>query len=91
VHYATRVNSEPVLRLLHGAGANLRLPCAEGTVLHIAASRGYADLIRVLLQLEPKLDRDARAPNGETPLLTAAQCGQTGAAAALLAAGASPR
>ncbi|PRW56072.1 ankyrin PH and SEC7 domain containing secG-like [Chlorella sorokiniana] len=57
------------------------------TALHLAAYKGAADVVRLLLQFGA--DASAVAPDGRSPLLMAVNAGQRHAVAALLEGGAS--
>lgn len=58
------------------------------TPLHVAATRGDADAVRILLEAGAKID--ARAEHDYTPLHEAAEQGHAGAVQVLLDAGADP-
>lgn len=80
---ALRGREDWVTRLL-AAGAQVNRP--GWTPLHYAASAPTIGVLKMLLDKGATID--ARAPNGATPLMTAAQHGPEEAVAALLAAGA---
>jgi hypothetical protein len=58
------------------------------TALHYAATNGYVEIIRILLEQHAYID--AESPNGTTPLMMAAHYGSPSAVKVLLEAGADP-
>jgi RNA polymerase sigma factor (sigma-70 family) len=58
--------------------------------LVLAASRGDAEMVRMLLARGAEVDGGCGCPNGETALWIASRCGHEDIAQALLAAGADP-
>ena len=76
-----------VLLIDRGADLDLRSRTG-GTLLHIAAFRGPAEMVQLLLDLGA--DLEARDDQGETPLVLAVKCGQIDAARLLLEHGADP-
>jgi ankyrin repeat protein len=101
---AARKGSRPIAALLlaHGADPNIARKVRPGygmnsvsdgrkmfgTPLHIAAARGYVEM--VVLLLTNRADVKALSPYSETPLQVAAACGKADVAELLLAAGADP-
>ena len=69
-----------------GADVNVRQGTFFGTPLQYAASSGHADMIKLLIEYEAKLE--AADSHGRTPLMWAATNGRSDAARALLVAGA---
>jgi cytohesin len=86
LHSAADSNNLPVARFLISAGGGR--PCARHTdaPLHIAARRGYDEMVRLLL--ESGADPNVTDERDKTPLHFAAQEGNIGALQVLLAGGA---
>ena len=88
VHAATK---DIIWLLLAGAGVNATTPRHAGSVtpLHLAASAGHTDIVRILHQAGAVVDvRDA---NDNTPLLAATQRRKAATVHLLLTLGADPR
>lgn len=89
IHLASYSNIPPIVELLVDRGARVNeatLADRRATPLHIAAARGYRELIQTLLRLGA--DPEARAADGFTPLHSASASGQLGSAVALVEDGA---
>jgi ankyrin repeat protein len=67
-----------------GANPNFKNPETGQTVSHLAARRGYNDMLTALSQYR-SVNFNAQDNNGDTPLLQAVQSGRTAAVEALLA------
>lgn len=78
-----------ILAKLIAAGADLHGVGMNGwTPLHLAASRGFVDKARMLLDAGAEVDRRATIDGEETPLMEAARAGQPETARLLLERGA---
>lgn len=80
----------PCVELLLGAGAQPGVRDPDGsTALHDAAAGGYTDVVRLLLEADPRLALTTD-DDGDTPLHNAARGGHAESAQLLLDAGADP-
>lgn len=88
LHSAVLRGNREVVQILLAAGARQdTVDVLAPRVLHVAARRGYRDIIHDLLE-KNKEDIDLTNGDGLTPLHLAAERGHTGAVEELLAAGA---
>ncbi|XP_036432380.1 protein phosphatase 1 regulatory subunit 12A isoform X3 [Colossoma macropomum] len=69
-----RVMMQDAMAVLSGSGALSPHPNTQATALHVAAAKGYIEVLKVLLQCG--LDVDSRDSDGWTPLHAAAHWGQ---------------
>jgi hypothetical protein len=83
-----RNNAEKVKALLND-GADANTESAGSTVLMLAATRGYAPVVQVLL--DKKADLNRKGDSGATPLIGASEHGHVEIVKLLLAKGASVR
>jgi ankyrin repeat protein len=83
LQYAVLTGQESIARLLLNSGAQVSGQYRDGqSLLHVAAARGYAPLIDLLI--EAKADMQAVDANGNRPLDSAVLHGQLSAVEALL-------
>ncbi|XP_078804795.1 protein phosphatase 1 regulatory subunit 12A isoform X7 [Oryzias latipes] len=69
-----RVMLQDAMAVLEGGGTLTPHPNTKATALHVAAAKGYIEVIKVLLQCG--VDVDSRDTDGWTPLHAAAHWGQ---------------
>ncbi|XP_043980485.1 protein phosphatase 1 regulatory subunit 12C isoform X6 [Gambusia affinis] len=69
-----RIMLEDATALLEGGGSLMPHPNTKATALHVAAAKGYIEVLKVLLQC--RVDVDCRDIDGWTPLHAAAHWGQ---------------
>ncbi|XP_031420505.1 protein phosphatase 1 regulatory subunit 12A isoform X2 [Clupea harengus] len=69
-----RVMLQDAMAVLAGSGSLAPHPNTQATALHVAATKGYSQVLKVLLQCG--MDVDARDIDGWTPLHAAAHWGQ---------------
>jgi len=84
---AVEANDAGLVEALIHRGADLTVTDRDGrTPLHLAAARGYVDIVSMLL--DAGVDVDQRLRSGETPLHWAARSGMAQSAALLISRGA---
>ena len=89
LHLASRSGSASLVRLLihsGGASSRIRSSASAQTPLHVAAARGHAEVVSVLL--DAGADIDAMDSDGVTPIAMAAASGHTAVVRTLLDRGA---
>uniref|UniRef100_A0A3Q2Q982 Protein phosphatase 1 regulatory subunit 12B n=1 Tax=Fundulus heteroclitus TaxID=8078 RepID=A0A3Q2Q982_FUNHE len=69
-----RIMLQDATALLEGGGSLTPHPNTKATALHVAAAKGYIEVLKVLLQC--RVDVDCRDVDGWTPLHAAAHWGQ---------------
>ncbi|MCJ8736154.1 hypothetical protein PDJAM_G00255610 [Pangasius djambal] len=77
-----RVMMQDAMAFLAGSGSLVPHPNTKATSLHVAAAKGYIEVLKVLLKC--KLDVDSRDCDGWTPLHAAAHWGQEEACSLLV-------
>ncbi len=89
LHQAVLSGDRPAVQRLIRSGADVNAANRHGvTALLIAAQRGHADLIDVLLKAGASVKTaDAKLPEGQTLLMHAARTGNVASMKALIAAG----
>ncbi|XP_051237807.1 protein phosphatase 1 regulatory subunit 12A isoform X2 [Dicentrarchus labrax] len=69
-----RIMLQDAMAVLAGGGSLTPHPNTKATALHVAAAKGYIEVLKVLLQCD--VDVDSRDTDGWTPLHAAAHWGQ---------------
>lgn len=86
---AVKHGNLPAAILLIGAGASREMAYEDGTLLHVAAARGYVEIARLLLEKFPGIG-DALDGGRNTPLHLAAAAGHAEMVTFLIDAGFDP-